>query len=287
MLERLELLAGRPPSRVVPISSGVGGSISRIHFADGATAIAKAAPLASPIDLRVEARMLDLLRESGLPTPRIIGAERGILLMEEILHNGRMGDAGQAHAATLLAALHAHTSPDGRYGLGEDNTIGPLPQANAWAADWPEFFRARRLLPMLHRAAATGAVGSPLAARIERLADRLGEFLPARPPASLIHGDVWGGNVLAHDGRIAAFIDPAPYHAHAEAEAAFITLFSTFGAGFFERYAELAGPARFERRGFLHARRDVYNLYPLLVHCVLFGGGYVAQADAALDGLGF
>jgi fructosamine-3-kinase len=122
-----------------------------------------------------------------------------------------------------------------------------------------------------------------MAARLERVAARLGDFLPDDPPASLIHGDVWAGNVLSEPGRITAFLDPAPYFAHHEVELAFITMFSTFGDGFFRRYAEIAGTVD---REFWEVRRYVYTIFPLLVHVRLFGGSYVGQLDATLGMLG-
>jgi len=118
--------------------------------------------------------------------------------------------------------------------------------------------------------------------RIETLARRLDEWIEVPDQPSLIHGDLWGGNVLAKDGRIAGFVDPAIYYADAEIELAFSTLFSTFGAPFFKCYDEI----RPIRDGFFEARRDLYNLYPLLVHVRLFGGGYVGSLEANLRKLG-
>ena len=101
---------------------------------------------------------------------------------------------------------------------------------------------------------------------------------------ALIHGDVWTGNVLAENGRITGFLDPAPYYAHHEVELAFITLFGTFGEAFFARYGEVGTRIDAE---FWETRRRVYNVYPLLVHVRLFGGGYVGELSANLDMLGF
>ena len=95
------------------------------------------------------------------------------------------------------------------------------------------------------------------------------------PLPSLIHGDLWTGNVLCHDSRIAGLVDPAIYHADAEIELAFATLFGTFGDAFFARYTEHRPLAP----GFFEARRDLYNLYPLLVHTALFGGSYARSVD--------
>lgn len=120
--------------------------------------------------------------------------------------------------------------------------------------------------------------------RLNALRSRLGELVPDRPQASLVHGDIWSGNVISRDDRIAGFIDPAPHYAHAEIELAFITMFETFGPAFFDAYAE--------RRGiepeFWARRRLVYLLYPLLTHIRIYrGGGYVGQLEEVLGELGF
>ena len=118
---------------------------------------------------------------------------------------------------------------------------------------------------------------------LEKLADSVGRWLeePAQP--SLVHGDMWGGNVLAANGRITGFIDPAIYFADAEVELAFSTLFGTCGDDFFSRYGEHRPIAP----GFFEERRDLYNLYPLLVHVRLFGGSYVGSVSGILNKFGF
>jgi fructosamine-3-kinase len=259
------------------LSRGVGGSIYRITLPDASTRILKTSP---DLDLRVEARMLDLLRAHDLPTPRVHAATRDALVLDFIESDA---STAETHAAELLAALHAHASPDRSYGLSEPNTIGPLPQDNTPAAHWPTFFRERRLLPMAALAARRGSLTPALHARLECLAHRLDDLLPSHPHPGLIHGDVWSGNILTRNRRVAAFIDPAPYHADPEVELAFITMFHTFARPFFDAYhaRRPIDPAFFSRR------RDVYVLYPLLVHVTLFPGGYDADLDATLTRLRF
>ena len=163
-----------------------------------------------------------------------------------------------------------------------DTLIGPLPQPNPQGASWLDFFRDQRLLYMARVALDAGRLPPAAMARIETLAGRLGEWIEEPARASLIHGDLWGGNVLVRGGRIAGFVDPAIYYADPEIELAFTTLFSTFGEPFFERYSEI----RPIRPGFFEARRDLYNLYPLLVHVRLFGGGYLESLETNLRKLG-
>jgi len=132
-------------------------------------------------------------------------------------------------------------------------------------------------------AARAGRMPQRLYARLEKFADNIERWLNEPEHPSLIHGDVWTTNVLAHNGRITGFIDPAVYYAHPEIELAFTTLFGTFGSAFFERYREL----RPLKPGFFEERRDIYNLYPLLVHVRLFGGGYAASVDQTLSRFGY
>ena len=113
---------------------------------------------------------------------------------------------------------------------------------------------------------------------MERFGEKLEGLItePARP--SLLHGDLWGGNILVSGDKISGFIDPAISYGHPEMDLAFSTLFSTFGDAFFSAYDEI----RPLQPGFFEVRRDIYNLWPLLVHVVLFGGSYAGQIDQVL-----
>ncbi|MBX9634500.1 MAG: fructosamine kinase family protein, partial [Magnetospirillum sp.] len=185
--------------------------------------------------------------------------------------------AVEAHAAEQLAALHGNTWHS--FGAERDTVIGGLIQPNPPSQRWVEFYRDHRVLFMAEEARKAGRLPAVLMGRVETLAARLDRWIDEPDHPRLIHGDCWGGNVLVKGGRVAAFIDPALYYGDPEMELAFATLFGTFGDAFFTRYGELRPLAP----GFWEARRDLYTLYPLLVHVRLFGGSYVDGVEQILD----
>ena len=278
---RTEALIGRRPERFVPLAGGCIAEVFRAELPGGERVVIKRSRASGP-DLSIEAWMLrELRRLSDLPVPSVLAGARDLLVITYIEHEDRAPDAGaQRHAAELLAALHRVTAP--AFGLERDTLIGPLPQPNGPMARWLPFFRERRLLHMARIARRSGRLPAATFARIERLAADLGRWLEEPPRPALLHGDVWSGNILVRGSRIAAFLDPAIYFGHPEIELAFTTLFGPFDRTFYDRYAELAGIAP----GFFELRRDIYNLYPLLVHLHLFGGGYLRPITALLDRLG-
>ncbi len=266
---------------IAPLSGGCIGQVFRVRLANGQQLVVKADDGPRP-RLDVEAYMLRYLAaHSALPVPEVHYATPHLLVMAHMPGDSHFSATAQAHAAELLAALHAISAP--AFGLERDTLIGGLHQPNAWHSSWLTFFRERRLLYMGEEAARAGRLPTELLRRLERFAARLDAWLlePERP--SLLHGDVWTTNVLAQNGRITAFLDPAIYYGHPEIELAFITLFDTFSQPFFARYEELRPIAP----GFWQERRDIYNLYPLLVHVRLFGGSYLSAVAQTLRRFGF
>ena len=246
-------------------------SVFRVNLADGGAVVIKH----GGSTYQIEAMMLRTLAErSALPVPGVLHDEPDLLILEHIEHDGRLDASAECHAAELLADLHAVRGES--FGFERDTLIGPLDQPCPPTASWVEFFAEHRLRRFGAEASRRCAITPECWSDLQRLADRLKDLLDEPPHPSLIHGDVWGGNVLCRSGRVAAFIDPAIHYAHPEVELAFSTLFSTFGRAFFERYHQL----RPIPPGFFESRRDIYNLYPLLVHAILFGGGYGTQVAA-------
>ena len=276
---RIADAAGARPVAAAPLGGGCVGDVRRVELSDGRRLVAKLGGAGSGLGL--EGFMLRYLAaESPLPVPAVIHADDRLLLMEYLNGGGRLDDAAQAHAADLVAALHAVTGP--AFGFPRDTVIGGLAQPNPEAARWLEFFRDQRLLHMGREAAGAGRLPGRVMHRSDKLAGRLAEWIDEPAAPALIHGDMWTGNVLCHAGRVTGFIDPAIYYADPEIELTFSTLFGTFGDAFFQRYGE-HHPLR---PGFFEVRRDLYNLYPLLVHVRLFGGSYVASVEQTLGRFG-
>ncbi len=278
LADRIERAIGQRPVSAEPLSGGSTVAVLKVMLASGEAIVAKA----GQGHLAIERFMLDeLARLSDLPIPEVLYGDDHLLLMSHIAHDGGApGAAAQEHAAELVAALHS--APRDRFGYERDTVIGQLPQPNPPGDRWVDFFRDHRLLHMTEAGHREGTVSDTLRGRLEALAARLEEYLdePAHP--ALLHGDIWTGNVLSRGGRVAGFIDPAVYVGHPEIELAFATLFDTFGAPFFRRYRELAPLDP----GFFELRRDLYNIYPLLVHVRYWDVSYARPIEATLTRLG-
>jgi fructosamine-3-kinase len=175
-----------------------------------------------------------------------------------------------------LAAQHRVLSPS--FGLDDDNFIGANPQPNQRSDNWLTFFREQRLGFQMELARRNNLLPAQRARRLETLLNRLGDWLPAQPPASLLHGDLWGGNWLATASGEPALIDPAVYYGHREADLAFTELFGGFPAAFYTAYKAAWPPDPGYKE-----RKDLYNLYHLLNHLNLFGEGYGGSVDSILQ----
>lgn len=278
----VEAALGERLTSVRPMGGGCVGEVYRAELSDSSTVVAKVDRAGGGASLQLEGYMLRYLTDhSSLPVPEVYHASGELLLMEYVEGSGGRSPAVERDAAELVASLHGVTAPE--FGHERDTLIGGLHQPNPHTASWVEFFREQRLLYMAREAHNAGRLPDEDLRRIDRLAGSLDEYIAEPESASLIHGDVWGGNVVPGGGGIAAFLDPAIYHADPEIELAFITLFGTFGDGFFGRYSEIL-PIE---NGFFESRRDLYNLYPLLVHVRLFGGGYLDSVQSTLKRFGF
>ena len=204
------------------------------------------------------------------------------LLMEYVAPE-RGSAASDERLGVGLAALH---TPRGAAGFGwrRDNWIGSLPQANDTSDGWGDFWRDRRILPQLERARARGHLSD---AALDRVLDLCPDALSDVEQGELVHGDLWSGNWFAAEGGEPVLVDPAVYRGHGEVDLAMTELFGGFGSRFYDAYRDARGIS-----GAYEAyRRDLYQLYYLLVHVNLFGGTYAAgtlraarRVTAALSG---
>lgn len=278
--QHLASLIGRPITRLEPLHGGCIAEVYRLHVADGDDFVAKVAHQDGK--LHIEGAMLQYLTDhSQLPLPRVVHTSPDLLIMTHLPGNSHFGASEQEHAADLLAQLHSVTAP--YFGLDFDTLIGSLHQPNPPAEAWIPFFAEHRLLYMGDVALRAGELPTRMMRRLEAFCEHLDRWLIEPDQPALIHGDMWTTNILAHQGRITGFLDPAIYYAHPEIELAFSTLFGTFSTPFFRRYDELNPIST----GFFEERRDIYNLYPLLVHVRLFGVSYLDGIDNTLRRFGF
>jgi fructosamine-3-kinase len=225
-----------------------------------------------------ERRGLELLHAAqALRIPAVLAYGDGppAFLALEWLEQGAKSARGGEALGSGLAALHRVTGDS--YGLDHDNFIGANPQPNRPADNWVTFFQEQRIGFQMELAGYKGYLNSQRAKLLEKLLGRLGDWLPAKPPASLLHGDLWGGNWLATADDEPALIDPAVYYGDREAELAFTRLFGGFPGGFYAAYTQ-AWPLE---PGY-QEREDLYNLYHLLNHLNLFGEGYGGSVDSIL-----
>ncbi len=271
-------VCGAEPTRATPLIGGCIAEVYRLDFEDRPPLVAK---VAAQGGLAVEGFMLDYLAEkSALPVPATRHVSEELLLMDYVEHGPGHGAAAEVDAAERLAALHDITARE--FGFERDTVIGALPQPNPWTENWCDFFREQRLLVMGLIARESGRLPAETHRHLERFCLQLENFIDQPPAPGLVHGDVWSGNVLFAEDRIAAFIDPALYYADPEVEIAYIELLSTFGAAFHRRYREL----RPLRPGYDEGRRDVYNLFPLLVHTEICGPPYAQMVQDILSRYG-
>jgi protein-ribulosamine 3-kinase len=221
-----------------------------------------------------EADGLGAIVAAGVRAPRPLchgaDAAHAWIVMEFVELDGA---PDPARLGGQLAKLHS-VSADA-HGWHRDNYIGATPQRNARTQDWIVFWQTQRLAPQLELAARNG-LGTGLARAGEKLIAALASLLAGhRPRPSLLHGDLWGGNAGYLAGGEPIVFDPAVYYGDREADLAMTELFGGFGAAFHRAYREVA-PVE---PGYEEVRRTLYNLYHVLNHANLFGGGYAAQAE--------
>jgi len=180
-----------------------------------------------------------------------------------------------------LAEMHARTSDAKQYGFPEDNFIGGSAQINGWRDHWPQFFSECRLQPQWEAAERAGILIAGWEPMFSKFLARIHQVLPSKPQNSLIHGDLWSGNVFADRTGRPVLIDPAVYYGHGEVDLAMSRLFGSFPDAFYRAYYE---SETFDSgtQGAGNQLIAVYNLYHLLNHLNLFGTGYQSSVESTL-----
>lgn len=262
---RVAELTGVAEQRLEPLVSESVSEVLLVRRANGSCSVAKQSPAVG-----AEAAMLRAFLGAGLPAPLVEGEHEGVLLLEHVENDGLFSARAWGDIGARIRQLHGRTGE--AYGWPVDYPIGTVTFDNRETADWPRFWGEQRLI------ATASLLDRPWRERTERLAGRLDGLLPAAPPAALLHGDLWSGNMLVRDGRLVGLIDPACYHGDAEVDLAMLELFSPPSDEFREAYGALEPGWR--------ERQPIYQLFPALVHVRLWGPGYHAMVDRLLNAVG-
>jgi len=238
-----------------------------------------------PNIFRREADGLEALRKAAataglVRVPQVLGVGDQFLALEWIEFGHNDDQRTERDLGAGLAAIHRHSSDD--FGWSEDNFIGTLPQENGHVPQsrgCATFFAQRRLQTQARLG--SECFPSSVLDRLDRLCARIDEFLPlADELPALLHGDLWGGNWAADSRAMPCIYDPAVHFGCREAELAFTELFGGFGRSFYAAYQH-----SYPLDPGYRSRVDLWNLYPLLVHANLFGGGYISRVDRILSSL--
>lgn len=262
---RVADLTGIPAGRLQRLAGGDLSEVLLVPREEGPPLVAKGGPAVG-----TEAAMLRALAGAGTPVPAVEAELSGVLLLEHVPNDGLFSANAWADIGARLRALHRHEGE--AFGWPADYALGTVALDNREGRDWVTFWGEQRLV------ATARLLDRPWRERIERLAARLGDLLPPSPPPALLHGDLWPGNILVREGRLAALLDPACCHGDAEVDLAMLHLFGTPPAEFDDAYGALS-PG-------WEGRRPIYQLFPALVHVRLFGAGYHPMLLRLLDAVG-
>ncbi len=212
-------------------------------------------------------RLLHETKTIKIPEPILHGKiGNKIFLVTEFIEKGSASKTFWQTFAQQLANLHKHSNE--LFGLAENNYIGSLHQSNTYCETWSGFYASQRILPLMQLAFSQNKCSKNDLAKAEKLCSRFAEVFPVEPPA-LIHGDLWSGNFMAGNKGEPVIFDPAVYYGNREMDIAMSLLFSGFSSNFYNYYHEV-----FPLQPGWKERINLCQLYPLLVHLILFGGHY-------------
>jgi protein-ribulosamine 3-kinase len=271
--QKLEKELGAEPEQARPVS---GGDINQAYqfSCQGKTYFLKLNDVLNSPDLfEAEADGLTAIAALGIieaPLP-ILKATAGAysFLLLPFIEKGYASTSFWERFGVQLAQLHQ--ADQSHFGWHRNNYIGTLPQVNTLHTDWATFYIEQRLHPQVEQALQKALLSSSDEASFQQLFQKLDRLLPEEPP-SLLHGDLWSGNYLTHPEGYPVLIDPAVYAGHREVDLAMTLLFGGFAPAFYEAYQ-----ATYPLLPGFDERKDLYQLYYLLVHLNLFGRSYLAS----------
>jgi fructosamine-3-kinase len=270
---RAEELLGAAVVATAPVAGGDICTATRLKLSDGRNVLMKTLTPAPSGFFEAEARGLTWLAEAGgAVAPTVLAADAECVLLPWI-ETGKPTPDAAAEFGRRLAATHAAGAD--AWGALPDGYIGRLPLRNGTAPSWAEFYATRRVLPYLKLARDRGHADGQQAAAVEGVVGRIGALVPDESPARL-HGDLWNGNVLWGSDGTVSVIDPAAYAGHREVDLAMLGL---FGLPHLPRVLDAYQEAAPLAEGW-EERVGLHQLFPLLVHAAMFGGGYAARAAA-------
>ena len=278
LARRAEMLLDSAVVATAPVAGGDVATATKLRLSNGTTALMKTLTGAPADFFTTEAAGLRWLGEvpGGVRVPEVLAVDHDCLIIAWV-ETGRGGSDDAADLGRRLATTHlAGAASYGAAASDGDGYIGRLPLPSTSAPTWAEFYATRRLLPYAKLARDRGALTGKESAAIDSVVGRLSALLPEEPPARL-HGDLWNGNVLwGQEGRV-TLIDPAAYGGHREVDLAMLAL---FGLPHLPRMTEAYEEVHPLAHGW-EDRLGLHQLFPLLVHACLFGGGYGARAAAS------
>ncbi|MCA0933022.1 fructosamine kinase family protein [Lutimonas saemankumensis] len=273
-------IENRLDCELISIKPVAGGDINKVYFLQGAESnfiLKSNLSQKFPEMFEKEARGLELLSGTTVRTPKVIDlyAEEGNqFLILEYFESDRPTQAFWSDFAISLSSLHKRTSD--YFGLDEDNYIGSLKQKNDPYDSWEAFFIQTRLNPQIKMAFDSGFIEKRDLLLFERFCKKFSTLVPEVKP-SLLHGDLWSGNLMCTKGQVPVYIDPAVYYGHHEMDLSMTQMFGGFDKSFISVYRE-----NFELLNGWEERIQIHNLYPSLVHLNLFGSSYLSGIQIVL-----
>ena len=263
---------------ISPLSGGDINEVYKINCTLGNYVVKYNSRLRFPTMFYKEANGLDILRKGGIRTPNVIDhfehMDDQFLILEYVAQE-KIENKFWIHFAISLSELHQKSNTS--FGLDQDNYIGSLGQYNGQMPTWEEFFISKRLKPLIKMAFDKGLLTRKHLTDFDHFFTVFSELLPVEIP-SLLHGDLWSGNLLCGLGQQAVFIDPAVYYGHREVDIAMTKMFGGFDPVYINYYQDC-----FPLEKGWEERVPIHNLYPRLVHLVLFGHSYLSGIENVIQ----